>query len=73
MEEPCADQVDGVCALTRDPSYAPNRIGIGSRGRYSNTFALSVRDLANGVPSERSAIDERWLTSHLPHSFQASV
>jgi hypothetical protein len=57
-EHPSEHDERVVCALTLDPSYAPNRTGIASRGRCSNTFALSVKRQNGSNPATRGTLDE---------------
>ncbi len=58
VEHPSEHGVRGVCALMLGPSYVPNRIGIASRGRYSNTFVPSVKQQNGGNPVMRGNLDE---------------
>jgi hypothetical protein len=58
VEHPSELGVRVVCALMLGPSYAPNRIGTASRGRCSNTFALSVKRPNGSNPKARGTLDE---------------
>jgi hypothetical protein len=57
-QDPSEHDVRVVCASMLGLSYASNRIGIGSPGRCSNTFALSVKRQNGSDLAMRRTLDE---------------